>query len=94
MPGAEPLDSSEVGELNCYMTIVESDHSTHYRIDPGVECILGLFKTPQSLSNVVELLSEIAPETQADEHLFDELIDIGALIRFAENAPSNLVVNA
>jgi hypothetical protein len=93
LPNAEPLDSSEVGELSCYMTIVESGQSKHYRIDPGVESILGLFVTPQKLSHVVELLREIDPETPADEHLFDELINIGVLIPFLDNVPSKLVVN-
>jgi radical SAM superfamily enzyme YgiQ (UPF0313 family) len=79
---AGPLNPREVGELGYYMTIVDGGHSLHCHLDPGVESILTLFKRPQGLSSALSLLREIAPGILMDEHVFDELISVGALVQF------------
>ena len=78
------LDDDEVGERNCYMTIIQEERSVHYRIDPDLESILSLFEQPQRLDDVMRLLREVADEVAVDDRLLDELIDIGALIRHTE----------
>jgi radical SAM superfamily enzyme YgiQ (UPF0313 family) len=79
-PGAGPLDLHEVGERNCYVSIVHADSSTHYCVDPGVEGILSLFERPQKLGDVITFLREIAGDTPVHDGLLDEMIEIGALI--------------
>ena len=63
------------------MTVVNADRSTHYCIDPGVEDILTLFEEPRSLRGKMSLLRQIATDVPIEDGLFDELIDIGAIIR-------------
>ena len=78
------LDDDEVGERNCYMTIIQEETLVHYRIDLDLESILSLFEQPQRLDDVMRLLREVADEVAVDDRLLDELIDIGALIRHTE----------
>jgi radical SAM superfamily enzyme YgiQ (UPF0313 family) len=82
--GAAPLENGEVGGRDCYMTILQEDRFFHYRMDPDLESILSLFKHPQRLDDVIELLREIAGEKTIDNRLLDELIDIGALVRCSD----------
>jgi radical SAM superfamily enzyme YgiQ (UPF0313 family) len=79
--GAAPLEDGEVGGRDCYMTVLQEDRSSHYRVDPGLDSILSLFEQPQRLDDVIGLLRDIAGKTIIDDRLLDELIEIGALVR-------------
>jgi radical SAM superfamily enzyme YgiQ (UPF0313 family) len=81
---AGPLELDEVGEPRCYVTIVEAERSVHYSVDHGVEDILRLFERPQRLGDVMAFLRHIAGDTLIHDHLLDEMIEIGALIRAAQ----------
>jgi len=93
-PDGGVLGPAEVGELGCYVTITDADRSVHYCVDPGVEGILSLFDRPRKLRDATALLQELAPDASINDGFFDELIDIGALIRTAadERAPSRAII--
>jgi radical SAM superfamily enzyme YgiQ (UPF0313 family) len=78
--GSGPLDASAVGELGCYLSIVENGVATHYGIDRGVDSILSLFEQPSSIQAVTGFLRHAVPDAAVSDSWFRELVDIGALI--------------
>jgi hypothetical protein len=80
---AGPLGATDAGQRACYLMVVQLRQATLYGVDPDLEVILELFGRPQRLTDVIELLHDIAGDTELDDHLLDRLVDIGALVRHA-----------
>ena len=77
---ADFLSATEVGDQTAHLVIESGDIETHYRLGDGIESILRLFETPRSTCEVLELLSEISPDSSINESFFERLVSIGALV--------------
>jgi radical SAM superfamily enzyme YgiQ (UPF0313 family) len=78
--GSRLLDESEAGERGVYLMSVAGGAAEGYRIDPGVEVMLGLFEHPRSCSEVAELLREIGGVPRIGASYFEPLVDAGILV--------------
>ena len=79
-----PLGASDAGQRDCYLVVVQQQQSVLYRVDPELEIILGLFERPQRLTDVMQFLHNIAGDAELDDHLLDQLVNVGALVRRAD----------
>jgi radical SAM superfamily enzyme YgiQ (UPF0313 family) len=79
-----PLGASDAGQRDCYLVVVQRQQSVLYRVDPELEIILGLFERPQRLTDVMQFLHNIAGDAELDDHLLDQLVNVGALVRRAD----------
>jgi hypothetical protein len=80
------LDESSTGDRGVYLMSVSGWTMTGYRIDPGVEAILGLFVSPRSCEEVTRLLNEITDFPRIDASYFEPLVNSGILVAGSQPA--------
>lgn len=76
---AGPLRDLDLGERMTYMVISDGLVVTQYAMDPGVDTILRLFDVPRTVLDVEDFLRELTV-VEPDESIFEELVNIGALV--------------
>jgi radical SAM superfamily enzyme YgiQ (UPF0313 family) len=82
------LDESETGERSGYLMSVSGGTATAYRIDLGVEVMLGFFAEPRSCTEVTDLLQEIDGVPRIDASYFAPLVNAGILVARSHDAQS------
>lgn len=78
--GSSLLDESQVGGRAVYLVRVSGEASTHYRIDPGVEALLGLFEQPRTCREVTDLVCEATGLPALKTSVFEDLVREGILV--------------
>ncbi len=79
-PDAPPLDDAETGDRTCHVVVIQGKKMMHYRLDPGVETLLGLFEEPSSMSHVLTVLQTIDSSAPNLKSFLDDLAGIGVLV--------------
>jgi hypothetical protein len=81
---AQLLAEDGMGERGVYVVETAGPSSKSYRIDPGVEAILGMFEEPRSCREVIHTIREITGGADVGHDFFEELVRAGILV-----APEN-----
>lgn len=78
--GSRLLDESETGERGVYLMRISGGVAESYRIDPGVEVLLGFFAEPRSCNEVARLVHQISGVPRIDASYFEPLIEARILV--------------
>jgi len=78
--GSALLDDSQMGERGVYLVKQARPASKSYRIDPGVEAILGLFEQPRTCKDGVRVIREATGLRSLGYGFFEDLVRAGILV--------------
>ena len=85
--GISLLDESDAGVRGTYLVSVTEESKINYRIDSGLEAMLGCFVQPHTCAEVTSLIREVTGVAQMDASYFAPLVEAGVLV--AANRPTS-----
>jgi hypothetical protein len=81
------LDESETGVRSTYVVSATAENTINYRIDPGLEAMLGFFSEPHTCTEVTALIRELTGVCQLDGSYFAPLVNAGILVAHDRPTP-------
>lgn len=78
--GSHLLDESQAGERGVYLLKVSRGASNLYRINHGIEAILGLFKQPRTCTEVADLVCAATGLPQLQTSFLEDLVRSGIIV--------------
>lgn|GEM_PF-926938 len=88
--GARLLAEAETGERGVYLMSFAGGTTTRYRVDPGVEGLLGLFAQPRSCQEAASIACELSGVSGIDADYFAPLVEAGVLVAHAHAATATV----